>query len=198
MTKPIDPAGFEAKFRADDDPWNYRSSPFERHKRRMVLRACGLKLRGNALELACANGETTWELAPRCLRLTALDASPTAVAAAHARVGDRRNVTLGAALLPDEMPRSRYDLVVLSELAYYLSRRDLEILLERAVSALRPGGRLVSLHHIRPFDDAAQPPARAHALICRILGARMIPASQSAGPRFRCVAFDKRRIRRAS
>ena len=36
--KPIDVAGFERKFRENIDPWNYASSPFERFKRRVLIR----------------------------------------------------------------------------------------------------------------------------------------------------------------
>jgi hypothetical protein len=36
-------------------------------------------------------------------------------------------------------------------------------LLSQLETALAPGGRIVFLHHVRPFNDAAQPPAIAQA-----------------------------------
>ena len=75
----IDPAGFEAKFRENIDPWNYAASPFEAYKRTVLLHACGTRPFGRGLELACAIGETTRMLAPRCLRLLAVDSSATAL-----------------------------------------------------------------------------------------------------------------------
>ena len=81
----IDPAGFEAKFRENIDPWNYAASPFEAYKRAVLLHACGTRPFGRGLELACAIGETTRMLAPRCLRLLAVDSSATALKEATRR-----------------------------------------------------------------------------------------------------------------
>ena len=90
----IDPAGFEAMFRKDADPWNYATSRFEAHKRGILLKACGRGVRGRGLELACANGETTGHLARLCLSLVALDASPTAVKEAKRRLAGLDRVTV--------------------------------------------------------------------------------------------------------
>ena len=92
----IDPAGFETKFRENIDPWNYAASPFEAYKRTVLLHACGTRPFGRGLELACAIGETTRMLAPRCLRLLAVDSSATALKEAARRTTAHRNVTLQA------------------------------------------------------------------------------------------------------
>src|ERR1051326_7408196 len=138
----IDAAGFERKFRKTIDPWNYASSRFERYKRGVLLRACGPSRRGRVLELGCAIGETTRRLARLSLRLLAVDASPTALA--------------------EETPRGPFDLVVVSELSYYLPAHQLNELAMRIFAALAPSGDVVVLDHRRPFDDAAVPPFLAH------------------------------------
>ena len=139
----IDAAGFEALFQKKIDPWNYSASPFEAFKRRALLRACGVRCRGRALELACATGETSRSLASRCLRLLSVDSSATALAAAARRTQGHRNITLRQALLPGEMPRGPFDLIVVSELLYYLraerlARPDREA--PRGAGAGRAGG----------------------------------------------------------
>lgn len=159
--RPIDPAGFEQKYRSDIDPWNYRRSHFEAAKRAVLVRACGSRQHGRGLELGCSIGETTRLLARRCLRLVAVDSSPTALREAERRCGPQAGISFLEAVLPDGLPRGPFDLVVLSEIAYYLSRRDLRLLLLRVDRITTPGGRIVALHHLRPFDDAAQPPAIA-------------------------------------
>jgi cyclopropane fatty-acyl-phospholipid synthase-like methyltransferase len=159
--KPIDPDGFEQKFREQIDPWNYLTSPFEHYKRSVLLRACGCRTYGRGLELACAIGVTTLCLARRCLRLLAVDSSPTALQEARRRLENIENVIIRQAILPGETPRGPFDLIVASEIGYYLSPRALSDLLERLDMALAPAGRLVFLNHIRPFSDAAQPPALA-------------------------------------
>lgn len=194
--KPIDPDGFERLFCTSIDPWNYRSSPFEAHKRRVLLRACGTRLYGRGLELACANGETTLRLADRCLRLTAVDASPTAIAEARRRTREHPSVTVGVSRLPDEMPRGPFDLIVASEIVYYLTPNALRLLIPRIEAALAPGGRVVVLHHLRRFDDAAQMPALAQATLRRALARSMRLVFAERRSRFEAVAFEAPRGRR--
>ncbi len=191
--RPIDPAGFERKFQEDDDPWDYRTSRFEAFKRGVLLAACGASCHGRGLELACANGETTLRLAPHCLRLTAVDSSATALAAARQRLGDRPGVELRQAVLPDGFPRGPFDLIVASEIVYYLPAPDLEILLDGLERALAPGGRAVLLHHLRAFDDAAQHPARAQATARKRLERSMARVFVSRHARFEAVAYIKPR-----
>lgn len=194
--KPIDVAGFERLFRTSADPWDYRGSPFEAFKRAVLLRACGDRCHGRGLELACANGETTLRLLDRCLRLTAVDASPTAIAAARRRIGDEPSLTLAVRSLPAEMPRGAFDLIVVSELVYYLTPKDLRQLIPKIERALAPGGRVVVLHHLRRFDDAAQLPALAQAMVRRTLARSMRLVFAERHGRFEAVAFEATRGQR--
>jgi len=169
--KAIDPDDFEAKYRDNPDPWYTWTSPFEAHKRRMLLAACGPGRHGRVLELACGSGATTAALAKRALRLDAVDSSPSALAAAAERLGEASNVRLLWALLPAGMPRGPYDLIVVSELAYYLSPRSLDRLCTGIARALAPGGRLVLLHHHLTFRDAVQHPNGIHGRMLARWGA---------------------------
>ena len=189
----IDPAGFEAMFRADPDPWNYATSPFEAYKRNILLKACGERIRGRGLELACANGETTRYLVRICLSLLALDASPTAVREARKRLAGVGRARVGHALLPDEFPRGRFDLIVVSELLYYLPPRDAERLVSLVAGAVAPGGRVVLLHHHIDFGDAAQKPDLAQKRAGRYLARRMVPGFHYRDGRFDCLSFIARR-----
>jgi SAM-dependent methyltransferase len=162
----IDVAGFEQKFRENIDPWDYTNSRFEHFKRDVLLRACGHSKHGRALELACAIGETTRYLAPLCLRLMALDSSATAIAEAKRRV-PCSHVKFVRAKLPDQMPYGPFDLIVISEIAYYLRPHELTRLGKRIAMATSHCGKIVLLHHRRHFQDAAQAPNLAHL---RLLG----------------------------
>ena len=73
-------ADFEARYRADPDPWGYHSSAYETAKYAATLDACGPGPFASALELGASIGVFTARLAPRCRRLITLDAAPTAVA----------------------------------------------------------------------------------------------------------------------
>lgn len=189
--KPIDAEGFEEMFRRNVDPWNYAHSPFEAFKRDRLLKACGLRLYDRGLELACANGETTRRLALRCLRLLAVDSSETALAEARRRTESLPNVAFERVHLPDQTPGGPFDLIVASEILYYLPQSAMLELLERIKRALAPGGRVVLLHHTLPFADAAQLPILAQAKAKANLGQKLDLVMQARHRRFDVAAFEK-------
>lgn len=189
--KPIDPEGFEAMFRKDADPWNYAASPFEAWKRGRLMRACGGRLYGRGFELACANGETTRRLATKCLSLLAVDASETAVREARRRTRGLDNIEFRRVVLPAATPRGPFDLIVASEILYYLRHDDMMILLGQLERALAPGGRLVVLHHIVPFADASQVPALAQRRAKSFLTATLPLVVDERERRFQVFAVEK-------
>lgn len=189
--RPIDIAGFEAKFRQNIDPWDYRSSPFEAFKRGVLLRACGDRLHGRGLELACAIGENSSRLASRCLRLLAVDSSLTALAEAQRNFGKQPRLQFAQARLPQGMPRGPFDLIVASEIGYYLPVGQLTMLLRAMARELAPGGRVVLLHHFSPFDDAAQPPFLAQRRMTAFFGRTMRVVFRERHMRFEAAAFQK-------
>lgn len=191
MRDVIDPAGFEEKFRENIDPWDYDRSPFEAFKRATLLRACGTRPFGRGLELACAIGATTQALAPRCLRLTAVDASPTALAEAARRLAHLPRVTLRRGILPGDLPQGPFDLIVASEILYYLPAADLRRLVSRMAARLAPGGRIVLVHHLTDFADAAVKPRAAQALAVAAFGRSMRLAYLRNAGRFQAAAFVK-------
>lgn len=173
------PAGFEARYRADPDPWGFATSPYERAKYARTLAALGGRRFGRALELGCANGELTALLAPSCDALVAIDAAPTAVARAAARVAGHPQVQVATALVPEELPDGPWDLVVASEVLYYLGAALLDETVARLVAALRPGGLLLAVHWT---GTAASHPLSADAVHERLL----------ADPALRSLAGERR------
>jgi SAM-dependent methyltransferase len=105
----------------------------------------------NVLEIGCSIGVLTSQLAERCLSLTALDPSAEALAAARGRVPS--HVTLLEGSVPGDWPDGRWDLVVLSEVGYYLSSPDLDRLLDLIERDLVPGGAVLACHWRHPVAD---------------------------------------------
>ena len=167
--KPITLAGFEDKFGADSDPWGTFSGADEALKRRAILHAMGSAPWGRVLELGAGNGSNSAAIAPRALRLDATEATAEGtrlIARAIAPAGQRaRAIRL---VVPGRLPRARYDIIVVAELLYYLSPRDMAETARAVAGALRPGGRLVLGHHRVDFHDFAQ---HAHAIHARFLAA---------------------------
>ncbi|TIN09250.1 trifunctional glycosyltransferase/class I SAM-dependent methyltransferase/polysaccharide deacetylase [Mesorhizobium sp.] len=131
---------------ATEDPWNYGSS-YEQEKYERQLEILPAGPIGRALELACAEGHFTRQLAPRVGHLTATDISAVAIGRARARCSDQPNVEFGvldfcADTLPGEM-----DLIVCSEVLYYLDDlAELRRIAKKIVEALAPGGSFINAH----------------------------------------------------
>jgi SAM-dependent methyltransferase len=137
---------FEARYRAEADPWGYLTSDYERAKYAATLAACGAGPFERALELGGSIGVFSALLAPRCRRLETLDAAPTAVAAARIRLAPHAHALARLGTIPDEVPAGPYDLIVASEILYYLDGEQLERTLARLADVLAPAGRLVAVH----------------------------------------------------
>ena len=187
MTAPIRIDGFEAVFARTEDPWGTYERRDEAVKRQAILRACGGRS-GRALELACGNGSNTRALARRSLRLLALDGAPSAVAITRRRAGGPR-VAIGEALLPDGAPRGAFDLIVIAEVLYYLSDREIARLGRRL--GLARGGRLVLAHHHVDFPDTSSRPAACHRTLVRAMPPLERVAARRTG-RWRVEAFTPR------
>lgn len=155
MTDPTQPLEdhFEALYAASNDPWNVRDAWYEQRKRTLLLAALPDERYASAFEPGCGNGELTAALAERCDRVLACDGSASAVAAAIARVPARDGVRIDQRRLPDEWPEDTFDLVIVSEMAYYFPADAWRGMVERIVASLAPGGLLLMCHCRYPYDD---------------------------------------------
>jgi SAM-dependent methyltransferase len=117
---------FERKYAEDADPWGYESSRYERDKYAATLAALPSRRFARALELGCSIGVFSELLAPRCEQLVALDFSALALASARRRLAGTPGVELLQAAFPEQVPPGQWDLVVCSEVLYYLDEPTLE------------------------------------------------------------------------
>ena len=115
---------FDALYRASPDPWGTRSRWYERRKRTLLLAALPQESYGSVYEAGCGTGHVSAALAARCGRLLASDASGVAVDIASRSLSGVANVSVEQHRLPDDWPQQRFDLVVLSELLYFVERDE--------------------------------------------------------------------------
>ena len=143
---------FEKRYQESSDPWNYRESWYERRKYALTMASLPREKYRRAWEPACSIGVLTRLLAGRADRVIASDVSPTAIE--HARSGAvPPNVEWGVARLPCPSETEGADLVVLSEILYYLDPSDRERVLTQAWDTLDPQGDLVVVHWRSSSED---------------------------------------------
>jgi SAM-dependent methyltransferase len=161
---------FQQLYQQDADPWKVRQRWYEHRKRNVVLACLPDQRYRRAFEPACGNGELTAALAQRAEHLTASDMSPEAVRLTRQRLlrehaSDASRVTLECQRMPDEWPEdASFDLIVISEMLYYLRQPELLRLRQRCIDSLAPGGALLLCHWRRPFNDRLIDTDEAHAL----------------------------------
>jgi SAM-dependent methyltransferase len=132
---------FDAMFDGGNtDPWRLDSSFYEQRRLALVLACLGRDRYQSALEIGCSTGQLSELLANRVDDVTGLDASASALHIAQHRC-PKVTWTLGVA--PADIPQRRFDLIVLSEVAYFLDGPDLVATLRAAQRLLQPGGEIV-------------------------------------------------------
>jgi len=138
---------FDQIYDASLDPWELATSEYEASKYKATLAALPARCYQHALELGCSIGILTRLLAERCERLRAIDISTAALKQALHRCADTPHVVFEAHDLAESFPAGRFDLIVVSEVGYYLSMLDLWQLRAAISSALLPQGHLVLVHY---------------------------------------------------
>jgi SAM-dependent methyltransferase len=149
MVSPASESGarerFDRLYARSDDPWNYRASDYERLKYGRTLKALPAQRLGMTLEVGCSVGVFTRLLAERCTNLVAIDFSAAAVELARTRVVDMSNVSVLQASFPDQVPPRSWDVIICSEVLYYLEPRVLEHAITWLRSQLRSGASLLAV-----------------------------------------------------
>lgn len=163
MTLP--PVYFDGLYAEAADPWGFTDRWYEQRKRALTLAALPDPQYARALEVGCSIGVLTAALAERCTSLVGLDPSAAALDAAHSRVPDSVQLVQGS--VPADWPAGTYDLVVLSEVGYYLSPADLEVLLDLVERDLAPGGTVLACHWRHPVADYPRSGDEVHAALAR-------------------------------
>ena len=187
---------FDKLFANNTDPWGFKSRWYEARKRALTLAALPAERFGSAFEPGCANGELTAALAGRCDQLLASDGSEVALEIARHRLRACGNVRLLKAWLPEQWPDEEFDLIVISELGYFLKRASLVELAERARMSLRSGGTVLACHWRKPIASCELTGDAVHEVLHQGLGLHRLGAYIDEDMRLEAWCADARSVGR--
>ena len=150
------PGYFERLYQRDPDPWRFATSDYEREKYAATVAALPRARFARGFEVGCSIGVLTRQLAARCGQLLAVDVAETALAQARTRCADLPGVAFARMAVPGEWPKGTFDLVLFSEVLYYLGADGgFDTIAEaarRTLACLEPGGAVLLVNWRGPTD----------------------------------------------
>lgn len=152
----LQPEYFEGVYSANEDPWNFETSDYEAAKYAATLESLPQQKYESAFEIGCSIGVLTEKLAVRCEKLLAVDVNEKALAKAQKRCGNLAHVELKKMQIPGEFPDEDFDLILVSEVGYYLSIEDWQTTQDKILSHLKSHGTVVLVHWTHYVDDYPQ------------------------------------------
>jgi protein-L-isoaspartate O-methyltransferase len=144
---------FDRMYATSVDPWQLATRWYEQRKYAITLSMLPRRRYRHAFEPGCSIGTLTALLAQRCDHVTAIDVAAAALEIADVRLradgcrdGVQDRVTLSRGSLDQPWPPGPFDLLVLSEVAYYLEEELLAELLRRGCPRFARGATVVAAH----------------------------------------------------
>jgi 2-polyprenyl-3-methyl-5-hydroxy-6-metoxy-1,4-benzoquinol methylase len=137
----------------DPDPWKFRTSTYEQAKYRRSLETLATRRFRSAFEVGCSIGVFTQLLAPRCDALLGIDIVEQPLQTARTTCAEQPWVRFRRMQVPDEWPDEVFDLIVMSEVLYFLSKKDVARVAERTLSSLDAEGLVLLVNWRGRSDD---------------------------------------------
>ncbi|APU41868.1 class I SAM-dependent methyltransferase [Streptomyces sp. TN58] len=168
----VSTAHFDKAYRARTDPWGTLHKAYEREKFADTASLLPAGRFRSALEIGCGVGALTRLLAPHCDALLATDCSGAAIEQARANCADLDGVSFATLRVPEDLAggEADLDLVVMSEVGYYLSDADLALAARRICARLRPGGHLLLAHWVHEGAEGVMTGRGVHEVFRAVAG----------------------------
>lgn len=168
MTSRMPDGFFDRMYEQAGDPWHLESRWYEQRKYAITMALLPFPRYRRAFEPGCSVGVLTEKLVGRCDHVTSTDISVAALDATHRRLSAHRireRVTLLRGSIDQPWPAGPFDLVVLSEVCYYLQPGTLREVLDREVPRLAPGATVVAAHWRHDVEEYPMNGDRANDII---------------------------------
>ena len=144
---------FNDVYRNSNDPWNFETSEYELNKYKATIHALKSDSYKNVFEIGCSIGVLSEMLAPKCDKLLTIDAAEAPLVKARERLQKFPQVSVQKMAVPDQFPDEQFDLILMSEVGYYLAMPDLEHLQEQIITHLETNGQLLLVHWTPEVHD---------------------------------------------
>jgi LmbE family N-acetylglucosaminyl deacetylase/2-polyprenyl-3-methyl-5-hydroxy-6-metoxy-1,4-benzoquinol methylase len=172
---PEDPT-LDRLHREVEEPWGADTRWYEVRKRALLGALLPARSFRRGLDVGCSTGATTADLARRCDELVAIDESPAGLMVARRRLADQPHVSVLEGRVPDDLPDGPFDLVVVSEVGFFLSPRDLERFVRDVDRLLAEDGVVVLCHWRHPVEGWVLDGPRVHRTFEAVLGRERLAA----------------------
>ena len=190
MSEPgyADPGYFERLYAGDPDPWRFATSDYERDKYAATMGALPNRRFASGFEVGCSIGVLTKQLADRCDRLLGVDVSDIALDQARQRCP---GVVFENMDLRSAWPPGQFDLILFSEVLYYLGLDGIRRAAAHTVSSLAPGGVVGLVNWFGPTDGACTGDEAAELFISAS-ASRLCPTTQVRAEKYRLDVLSER------
>ena len=152
MTNSHDAEHFRQLYARSADPWAFQTSFYEQEKYRRTIAALGERRFRSGFEPGCSIGVLTRVLATSCDALLAADIVEEPLHTARILCGDLPWVRFVRLRIPAG-PEGRFDLIVLSEVLYFLTAHDIAAVAARVLTTIDTDGVVVSVNWRGHGDD---------------------------------------------
>jgi SAM-dependent methyltransferase len=158
---------FDDMYQQARDPWGFESRWYEQRKYAISMALLPEQRYRSAFEPGCSVGVLTGMLAERCNRLISCDLAASAVSVAAERARTMSNVRIKQAAIPGWWPTGTFDLIVFSEILYYLGDADLSVTLQRMMASMTSGGTILAVHWRHPVREYPRTGDDVHCILGR-------------------------------
>lgn len=170
MTPQLSPAYFDRLYAENADPWGFTHRWYEQRKRALTMASLPRLRFRTAFEPGCSIGLTSELLAQRCDQLLATDVARAAIEAASVRLARFPSARVERMRVPRQWPDGEFDLIVLSELAYYLDAAGAAELGRAAAGSLSRDGVVVVCHWRHQVPEYPLGGDEAQRIVCEATG----------------------------
>ncbi|MGI8786466.1 MAG: class I SAM-dependent DNA methyltransferase [Pyrinomonadaceae bacterium] len=189
--KSLTSAYFEKIYAAREDPWDFATSEYEAEKCAATLAALPREKYASVFEIGCSIGVLTEKLADRCEKLLAVDVSEKAVAQAKKRCENLPNVKFQIMRFPQNFPDEKFDLILISEVGYYLAPEDWSKALKKVFAHLNERGQVALVHWLPFVHDYPQSGDAVHDSFAEFAADKMRNLERSKTEKYRLDVWGK-------